>query len=472
MLERCSFRQLLFVAFGLIALLIGASSVQALLTLERLARLGRETAAQTVLLAEQAQRLAERTQAMERSARQFMVLDEAVFRDRYVEAWTGATAALAPQAGERARANALADEWRAQAQVVWLALNGARRQRRAGQAALERVFARLPVINAELAARNKADMAGRNDSMLGELERQRQWLTAIVAGALLLSAILASWFGTWLARPLRRIEQAIGRLGENRFDEAVAVGGPADMRRLGGQLDWLRRRLAALDDDQQRFVRHISHELKTPLAALREGVALLGDEVAGALTPGQREIVGILGQNSASLQTQIEDLLRYNTAVYHAQHLRRASVDVLALLRKVVDDQRLQWQARALRVSVRGAAAPLLADADKLSVALANMLSNALRFSPAGGRVELLLASDAAGVRIDVIDQGPGVAAVDAARIFEPFYQGRQPAGGARKGNGIGLSIVREYIAAHGGSVALIARPHGAHFRIELPHEK
>jgi two-component system sensor histidine kinase GlrK len=472
MLDRFSFRQLLFAGFGLIALVIGASSVQALLTLERVARLGRETAAQTVLLAEQSQRLAERTLAMERSARQFMVLDEAVFRDRYLSAWDEAKAALALQAAERAPASALAAEWRAQAQSVWLALNGAHRQRRSGQAALERVFARLPLINAELAAQNKAAMAQRNDAIFSELEQQRRWLSAMVGGALLLSAILASWFGTWLARPLRRIGQAIGRLGENRFDEAVVVGGPADMRRLGAQLDWLRQRLAALDDDQQRFVRHISHELKTPLAALREGVALLGEEVAGTLTAGQREIVGILGQNSASLQTQIEDLLRYNTAIYDAQHLRRASIDMLALLHKVVDDQRLQWQARGLQLAVHGGAPALLGDADKLAVALANILSNALRFSPAGGSVDIALASVWGGVRIDVIDQGPGVAATDAARIFEPFYQGHQPATGARNGNGIGLSIVREYVGAHGGTVQLIPRPQGAHFRIELPHEK
>lgn len=474
MLATLSFRQLLFAGFILIALVLGASSVQALLTLERLARLGRETASLTVMLGEQSQHLAERTLAMERSARQFMVLDEVAFRERYFSAWEQASAALALLAGARAPAPApgLAAEWATQAETAWSALQGGKRQRRAGQAVLEQVFARLPAINERLVAENKREVARRNDVMLTELERQRHLLTALVAGAVALSVILAGWFGAWLSRPLRRIEQAIGRLGEGRFDQAVTVEGPADMRRLGRQLDWLRQRLAELDDDQERFLRHISHELKTPLAALREGVALLDDAVAGPLTGGQREITGILRQNSAALQTQIEDLLRYNTVVFDARHVRRTSVDVLALLHQVVDQQRLQWQARGLQVSVRGSALLLLADADKLAVALANILSNAVRFSPEGGCIGIALGARRGVVEIDCVDQGPGVAPADVERIFEPFYQGSRRVAGARNGNGIGLSIVREYVRAHHGTVQLIARPQGAHFRIELPDEK
>jgi two-component system sensor histidine kinase GlrK len=472
MLSRRSFRQLLFAGFILITLMLTASSVQALLTLERLARLGRDTAAQTVMLGEQSQHLAERTQAMERSARQFMVLDEAAFRERYFSAWEQAGTALALLAGAHAPAPALAAEWSVQAETAWAALKAGKRQQRSGQAALERVFARLPLINEQLAAANKREVARRNDAMLTELERQRQWLTALVAGAVVLSAILACWFGAWLSRPLRRIELAIGRLGEGRFDEVVTVDGPADLRRLGQQLDWLRQRLAELDDDQHRFLRHVSHELKTPLAALREGVALLEESVAGPLTAGQREITGILRHNSAALQTQIEDLLRYHAAVFDARHVRRGRVDLLALLHQVVDAQRLQWQARGLRVSVRGAAPHLLADVDQLAVALANILSNAVRFSPAGGSIALVLGERRGVVGIDCIDDGPGVAPADALRIFEPFYQGSRRIAGARNGNGIGLSIVREYVRAHHGTVQLIPRPQGAHFRIELPNEK
>lgn len=463
---------MLFAAFILIAGVLTATSLQALLTLERLARLGRESAAQAVLLTEQSQRLSERTQAMERSARQFLVLDDTVFRERYYTAWQEADTALQALSGALpALPPALLAEWRAHSAAAWTVLKTTRRHQRGGHPSLYKVFERLPLINDSLARASKGEIARRGDALLSELERQRRLLAALVAGAVALAALLASGFGYVLSRPLRRIETAIERLGANRLDQEITVGGPADTRRLGRQLDWLRRRLADLDADKERFLRHISHELKTPLAALREGVALLEDEVAGPLTPGQGEIAGILRQNTASLQTQIEDLLRYNTAAFDAQHLERASVELLALLREVIDAQRLQCQARRLSVVVHGAPVSALADRDKLAAALANMLSNAVRFSPEGGSIAFSVGAAAHALRIDCLDQGPGVADEDAERIFEPFYQGSRQAAGARNGNGIGLSIVREYIAAHHGTVTLLPSATGAHFRIELPYE-
>ncbi len=469
-MSRLSFRQLLFAAFILIAGVLTATSVQALLTLEHLARLGRETAAQAVLLTEESQRLSERTLAMERSARQFLVLDDVLFRERYFSAWEDAQTALATlSAATPDFSPKLLAEWKTHAEAAWTVLKAGKWRSADRHAVLSAAFARLPLINDSLARDSKSQVERRNDALLAELEYQRRMLSALVAGAVVLAALLATGFGFVLSRPLRRIETAIERLGENRYDQRVEVGGPADTRRLGQQLDWLRQRLADLDADKERFLRHISHELKTPLAALREGVALLEDEVAGGLSDGQREITGILRQNTASLQTQIEDLLRYNTAAFEAQHLERRRVDVLALLQAVVSEQRLQWQARRLSVTVSGAAVHATLDRDKVAAALANVLSNAVRFSPEGGAVEFVLSRTPGGIAIDCIDQGPGVAPQDEQRIFEPFYQGARQAAGARNGNGIGLSIVREYISAHHGSVTLLARPAGAHFRIELP---
>lgn len=447
-----------------------ATSVQALLTLEHLAQLGRETAAQAITLTEQSQRLSERTLAMERSARQFLVLDDPVFRERYASAREEAAAAL--QLLNRATphfAPQLADEWTVQAEAAWQVLQAGKKRKRDGQAVVYRAFARMAQINDSLARESKTEIGSRNDALLSELERQRQLLGMLVIGAVLLAAVLAICFGFLLSRPLRRIERAIERLGDKRYDQTIVVGGPADTRLLGQQLDWLRQRLAELDADKERFLRHISHELKTPLAALREGVALLEDEVAGKLTSGQREITGILQHNTASLQTQIEDLLRYNTAAFDAQRLAYSKVDLLALLHAVVDEQRLQWQARRLAVEIDGQTVVVQADRDKLATVLANLLSNAVRFSPEGGTIRFALSHSGRWARIDCIDQGLGVAPEDAARIFEPFYQGVRQATGARNGNGIGLSIVREYIAAHDGRVALVPRPAGAHFQIELP---
>lgn len=473
---KLSFRQLLLGAFLLIAVLLGATSVQALLTLERLAAQSREISNDAIVLTASAQQLAERSVAMERSARQFLVLDDAAFRERFAEAWRDALAALDVIAGALpgAEPTAFAD-WRRNGQAAWQALEMPRERRNARQLRLDAALAQLPAINDELAERVKEEVDRRNAAILAELDERRTILKGQVAASIGLAAVLALAFGLWLARPLRQIEKAISRLGGNRYDMPIAVYGPADLRRLGRHLDWLRQRLAHLEADKSRFLRHISHELKTPLAALVEGVSLLEDEVAGPLSPNQREIARILRQNTGSLQTQIEDLLRYNAASFEAQTMRREPTHMVELLERIVDSQRLQWQARGLTVAVAGEAPPIAVDADKLGIVISNLLSNAVRFSPEGGTIHFTLnvapASRGKLLQLDCIDQGPGVAPQDAERVFEPFYQGERQPPGARRGNGIGLSIVREYVSVHGGSLQLMPSSQGAHFRIELPYD-
>ncbi|HSV81271.1 MAG TPA: ATP-binding protein, partial [Ramlibacter sp.] len=331
-------------------------------------------------------------------------------------------------------------------------------------------FRELDTVNGRIVAQVQTLIEGRDRALRQQLGVERERLMVQVIAAITLAVLLAVGFGIWLARPFKRLESAIVQLGENRLAEPIDIPGPSDVRNVGQQLDWLRLRLTELDADKARFLRHISHELKTPLAALREGVALLQDGVAGALTADQAEVARILRQNTLSLQQQIEALLRFNAAAFEARRLQRHRTDLLALLHEQVDAQRLQWQARRLAVQVEGPPLALPVDAEKLGAAVANLLSNAIRFSPAGGTIRVELADIPAGVRIDVCDQGPGIAEDDRERVFEPFFRGiRQPEDAVR-GTGIGLSIVHEYVAAHGGQVRLLAEATGGHFQIELPH--
>jgi two-component system sensor histidine kinase GlrK len=473
MLSKLSFRQLLLGVFLLIAVLLSAASLHALWTLDRLAAHSRDSGRHALALTEHTQQLAERSVAMSRSARQYLVLDDPAFRKRYADAWRDAQASLdAVAAALPYTPAALFERWRTAGAQAWDILQNPPRPRStARQQALENVLAPLPAVNQQLEEEVKQEVERRNGDLLIELDQRRAVLKAQVIASILLAALLAGGFGLWLSRPLEQIEQAIDTLGENRYDQPIAVRGPSDLQRVGQQLNWLRQRLAELEADKARFLRHISHELKTPLAALREGVALLEDGVAGALSSDQREIAAILNQNTAALQSQIEALLRYNAAAFDAQHLHLQAVDVNNLLAQAIDGQRLQWQAARLTVVAEGTARPISADADKLATAIANLLSNAVRFSPENGLVSFRLGELDGKLLLECADQGPGVAAEDAARIFEPFYQGQRQPPGARRGNGIGLSIVNDYVAAHGGILKLLPSTRGAHFRIELPYE-
>jgi two-component system sensor histidine kinase GlrK len=285
--------------------------------------------------------------------------------------------------------------------------------------------------------------------------------------------VLALGLGLWLTRPLQRLEDAINGLGENRLDEAIHITGPTDLQMVGQRLDWLRLRLVELDADKARFLRHVSHELKTPLASLREGVSLLEEEVAGVLTEQQREIAQILRQNTSVLQAQIEDLLRFNAAAFEARQLHREKTDLTHLIEAQIEAQRLQWRAKDLQIQLKGTAKVIEIDAEKIGTALANLISNAIRFSPAEGLINIELSQKNGNICIDVKDQGPGIALADRERVFEPFYRGERQPLYALRGSGIGLSIVNEYISAHGGHLLLLPEQDdapGAHFRIELTH--
>ena len=122
---------------------------------------------------------------------------------------------------------------------------------------------------------------------------------------------LAILFATLIARPIRQLDLAIRQMGSADFTHAIKVTGPQDLRYVGQRLEWLRGRLSELEEQQTRFLRHVSHELKTPLTAVREGAELLRDDVGGKLTPEQRDIVRIVRDNTLSLQKLIEDLLAY-----------------------------------------------------------------------------------------------------------------------------------------------------------------
>lgn len=467
-LHRISFRQLLLVAFLLIAALLAAVSLRGLFTLERLMAQARQSSESSMRLAAEAQTLMDHSVTMERAARQYVVLDDRTLWQRYEDAARDAEQVLGRLAPELPAEQVQA--WREQVGQIGTQMQGPRATARLREQALIAAFRELADENATIALQIRRSTEERTRRVQDELEAARLAFGRQLLVAIAVAVLLAFAFGLWLARPFKRLERAIVGLGENRLEQPIDIRGPADVRQLGRRLEWLRLRLAELDADKARFLRHVSHELKTPLAAMREGVALLEDEVAGPLTANQKEVVRILRENTARLQGQIEDLLRFNAAAFEARRLQRRHVDLAALIERLLDEQKLQWQAKQLQVRVEGGPAWADVDPDKLGVALGNLLSNAIRFSPMGGIIRFGLERRGDRLVIDIADEGPGVAPADRERVFEPFYRGERQPQGAARGTGVGLSIVQEYVAAHGGRVQLLPDGPGAHFRLELPH--
>ena len=173
-----------------------------------------------------------------------------------------------PRAAMPMRAN-----WRNTLLTVRRQLVGEPETLRDREQTLTAAFRELGQINIDLADQVRLATEARNAALLQRLEMGRAALARQILVAIAVAVGLALAFGVWLARPLKRLEAAIVGLGENRLDRPIEMRGPADVRQLGRRLEWLRLRLAELDADKARFLRHVSHELKTPLAAMREGVS-------------------------------------------------------------------------------------------------------------------------------------------------------------------------------------------------------
>jgi two-component system sensor histidine kinase GlrK len=464
-----SFRQLLLVAFMLIAALLGGTALRAVVILDRLMAKSSEAAGQALALNGAAQTLTARTAGMERAARQSLILNDSVLRKRFDEETRAAREALAEiEAGGLPKPEL--EAWQAQAATIQRLFQGPTETALERERSVAAEFRELVVLNNRITAQTQALIEQRNKALDEQLEASRARLTRQVLFTIALAVVLAVALGVWLARPFKHLERAIVGLGENRLDELISIRGPSDVRGVSQHLEWLRLRLTELDADKARFLRHVSHELKTPLAALREGVALLQEGVPGELNRSQRDITRILHQNTLALQEQIEALLRFNAAAFEARQLQRRRTNLLELIEQLVEAQHLQCQAMQLKVVMEGEPIVLPVDREKLGTAIANLLSNAIRFSPRGGTIRLRVSGQPDFVRIDVIDQGPGVAASDRDRVFEPFYRGERQPKEAVRGTGIGLSIVKEYIQAHGGRIGLPSDSQSGHFRIELPH--
>jgi two-component system sensor histidine kinase GlrK len=326
----------------------------------------------------------------------------------------------------------------------------------------------------DVASKISNHVSGQIDHELRALQEATQlaqqnlfWQTLLLVPMTLAVVLVFTYL---FGRPIRAIDRSINELGRGTFSRPIAIRGPADLERLAAQLEWLRVRLLDLAQEKNRFLRHMSHELKTPLANIREGTELLMDGAVGELQSAQREVTAILRENGMKLQRLIENLLSFSAWQAKSVGLEVSEFKLRPLIKSVLENQQLTLVAQRVRLDVQVEDLAPLADRAKLRLILDNLLSNAIKFTPRGGNISIHARREREQLVIDVTDSGPGIPADERNRIFEAFYQGKTPQGGHVKGTGIGLSVVTEFVNAHGGSIEILdAASGGAHFRVRLP---
>lgn len=289
----------------------------------------------------------------------------------------------------------------------------------------------------------------------------------VLLGTALAIGLLAAW---WLSRQLG---------GLRRYADAVTAGERTTLPRRGasrpvGEFADLGRALETMRDRLEgkqyveRYVLSLTHELKSPLAAIRASAELLEAPLPDA---DRQRFAASIGAQTARL-TQMVDKLLALAAVEHRQRIERPeTVRPQQLLDAAVQDVAARARAAGVEIALQAdaAVAGVSGDPFLLRQMLVNLLDNAIDFSPRGGRVEAAVEARGGQVRFHVRDRGPGVPAYAAERIFERFYSLARPGSGARS-SGLGLSFVREVAALHGGEVSVVNRDGGgAHAEVRLP---
>ncbi|MDP8921279.1 MAG: ATP-binding protein [Chloroflexota bacterium] len=235
------------------------------------------------------------------------------------------------------------------------------------------------------------------------------------------------------------------------------------------ELAALNARLSELDRLKSQFFSNVSHELRTPLALILGPVARL--QADGGIADEQRRELEVVNRNARALLKHVNDLLDLSKLEFDGMGLTYARVDLAQLARLVAAYFESLARDRHMTLTV-DAPAPVLADADpeKIERVLLNLLSNAFRFTPDGGRVTCSVRTAGAGVAIAVRDTGPGVKPELRAAVFERFRQGEDGATRRFGGTGLGLSIAKELVELHGGTITVDDAPGGgALFTVELP---
>ncbi|MGM3175899.1 sensor histidine kinase [Dickeya lacustris] len=286
----------------------------------------------------------------------------------------------------------------------------------------------------------------------------------------LVSVLLVMLFTRMIIGPVKGVERMINRLGEGKVPGHLSqFRGPTEIRSLAQRILWLSERLSWLEAQRHEFLRHLSHELKTPLASLREGAALLADEVVGALTADQKEVVAILDSSSRHLQQLIEQLLDYNRKLADAP-AGLEPVDIEDIVTMVVAAHSLPARSKWMQTHLQLDAKTCRAETTLLMRVMDNLYSNAVHYGRESGNIWVRSHQAAGRVYIDVANSGTPIPDSDKNLIFEPFYQGSHQRKGAVKGSGLGLSIAQDCIRRMQGELKLVTVEYAdVCFRIELP---
>lgn len=292
--------------------------------------------------------------------------------------------------------------------------------------------------------------------------------TVPVVAAILLAAAVAAWLLASLStRPLRRLAAAADAVAKGEYGQRISGRGRSEVNRVARSFDAMADRLQQNEAMRRQMVDDISHEMRNPLSTLMGTLEAVQDR----LRPPSHEVMQSMLEETAHLASIVDDLSVLQGADARTLRLDAAAVDAGTLTRGVIDVAMGTATARSITIHTSVAADVVaFGDARRIRQIIANLVSNAVRYTPDGGTIEVTVSGTRRGVQVSVSDSGPGVAIEDREHVFERFWRADAARSRHTGGSGLGLAIARDLARAHGGDVVVSDSPlGGARFQLFLP---
>ncbi|WP_298402693.1 ATP-binding protein [uncultured Chloroflexus sp.] len=271
-----------------------------------------------------------------------------------------------------------------------------------------------------------------------------------------------------LTRPLQHLAQVAAALGQSNLTARAIVEGPIEVRRVAEAFNEMACELAAANHQRRQMVADIAHELRTPLTVIQGNLRAILDDVY----PLTREEIGQIYEATLGLRRLVDDLRELSLADTGQLTLHRQPLDLNQLLGREAELFRELAAAQGvdLLVTPDPSLPAVLADSERIAQVVRNLLSNALRYTPAGGNITIASAAERDGALVSVRDTGSGIAPEDLPHVFERFYRADRGRARAHGGSGLGLAIAERIIALHGGQIGVESKlDKGTRFWFWLP---
>ncbi|TLN24096.1 HAMP domain-containing histidine kinase, partial [bacterium] len=289
---------------------------------------------------------------------------------------------------------------------------------------------------------------------------------------LVISMVIGTWLAISISRPVQKVTDAIYSIATGKRRERLDEIGPDELRSQARAVNYLVDQLRSLEQSRRQLLANLVHELGRPLGALRSAIHALG---SGAAEDPKllKDLTDGMDAETHRLQHLLEELANLYDKTLGDLELNLQWVSPTEWLPGVVRP----WQAAAEEKKLRweedfqADMQPIRVDADRVAQIIGNMLSNAVKYTPAGGIIKVNASADDKNFIVRVSDSGVGVQAEEKEKIFQPFYRG-DPSRRIKQGMGLGLTIARDLALAHGGKLELEERPGGGSaFLLTLPYE-